>query len=118
MFVKGVTSQDIANELGVSSQSVSHWINSRRHIPEAIAEQLSAMFGIPVLYLEKDLDGAGRIEVEGIISDDTVQHAYNNLLIRYTNMMNNYKKLSTMQQKNTEVINKMKEDIIDYIKKR
>lgn len=111
MFVREDTAVGVSEKLGVSSQSVSHWLTNRRPIPASYAEQLAAHYNVPVELLTKELKSKDRLYLEGLLSSEELDNDFIALQTQYNNLKFNYKKLIEEQKA-------MEDELKDEMKRR
>lgn len=68
--------KEVANDLGVSKQTIQDWLKERRKIPVKRLNQLSINFGLPEEYFQKELTGIEknnvRIKYLELISEEEI----------------------------------------------
>lgn len=62
----GVQYKDIADELGISKQTINSWTSRRRKIPKKHILSLSKRFNIPENYFQKEIDRTDELMIESI----------------------------------------------------
>lgn len=93
MFVREISSVSLAEKLGVTPQTVSHWISRRRDIPYEHTKAIESEYGIPYNLIGSVIDGASRINLELILSDVNMDNDYVELFNKHENMKRNYARL-------------------------
>lgn len=88
--MRNIEYKEIANYLGISSQSVSDWIKGKRKIPDNRSEQLSNFFGIDKDLICRDLSEDERLklhyklsEVKGLKKQNKEMVTYDSTQIRF-----------------------------------
>lgn len=119
MFVKGVTSTLLAEDMGVSTQLVHHWLKGNRNINEDRLKYLEKRFGISRTYLGKELDARDRLAIDVVLLKDEGVSVDDELVavrIELANMKNNYARLLAEYNGSVREKEELKNKIIETIK--